>query len=349
MRFSLIDPGDWRWTSFLERSEHDVYHRPEYATLLGEERRMEPCACFGESEDGAFLMPLLTAPLPAGLNLSSGLRDARSPDGYPGPLCTGGQSLLSAVRSELAAFLRSEHIVTCFVRFHPALRSCEGHLAEEDDIVTRGETIALHLDQPYESIRAGMRSGHRSEIRQAIAKGFEVVYDRWDDLPRFVAWYRQLMDRVDAAPVYRFSDRYFEGLKRLLGEFVHLITVVDGKGVPAGGALFTRTGGLMQYHLAATDPAFAQEAVQKLVVDGLIRWGIEKGAQVLHLGGGVGARDDSLLDFKAGFGGSRLDYRTWEIVADPEMSELAVAALIVQRDGARLDEGFFPPYRAPVT
>ena len=76
-------------------------------------------------------------------------------------------------------------------------------------------------------------------------------------------------------------------------------------------------------------------------------WAKSRGLQRLHLGGGVGASEDSLFRFKAGFSTDRHPFRTLRVVLD----ELAYADLVRARQ-PQSDPGdhtgFFPLYRKPV-
>lgn len=347
MRFTLIEPEDLRWTSFLSRVKHDVYHKPGYVRLLGLERQMQPCACFGESAEASFLLPLLVDGLPERLGLPSDLRDARSPDGYPAPLYQGDRRVLQETLDDLMTFLADQRIIAAFVRTHPLLGVAPRDFDPIGVVVERGRTVPVFLDSAYEEILLRMRQGHRYEIRRARDGGYRVLIDRWDLYPHFVTLYRNLMARVDAAAPYRFSDDYFAGFRDAVDGSAHLAIVQNDKNVPAAGALFTHADGLVEYHLAASDPAFERDAVQKLVIDGILRWGIERGAEVVHLGGGVGAKDDSLLHFKVGFGREERVYSTVHLTPNKEALASAEAAWRDLHGGRPPEPGFFPPYRSP--
>jgi hypothetical protein len=72
-------------------------------------------------------------------------------------------------------------------------------------------------------------------------------------------------------------------------------------------------------------------------------WAAERGAELLHLGGGAGGAD-SLYAFKRSFGGEELTYEFATLVADPERYESLVARRAVEPEPPR--PGFFPAYRA---
>lgn len=61
------------------------------------------------------------------------------------------------------------------------------------------------------------------------------------------------MDRHSAAPFYFFDDAYFDGLRKVLGERLHLLVVQLEQAVVAAG-LFAETAGIVQYHLGGRTP-----------------------------------------------------------------------------------------------
>jgi lipid II:glycine glycyltransferase (peptidoglycan interpeptide bridge formation enzyme) len=293
------------------------------------------------------MVPLLIDRLPEALGLPADLKDARSPDGYPGPLFVGAPTEIRAALHDLMAFLRSERITTCFIRAHPLFGLETEAFEEIGSVVDRGWTVQIVLDSSYEQIVQRMRYDHRSQIGRALEAGYSVAFDRWDLLPEFVSLYRALMDRVDAAGPYRFSDGYFERYRAVIGDSAHIAVALAPDGRPTAGALFTLCCGVLQYHLAAGDRRFAKHAVSKLVIDGLVRFGLDHRAKTLHLGGGVGARSDSLLKFKQGFSRSELDYRTIHLIPDEAANREAEEAWKAQNGGDRTHPDFFPLYRAP--
>ena len=73
------------------------------------------------------------------------------------------------------------------------------------------------------------------------------------------------------------------------------------------------------------------------------RWGAAQGFTRFHLGGGVGGRADSLLEFKQRFDpGGALEAAVGKAVHD----EAAYRALAGSDAGL---EGYFPAYRAPAS
>jgi hypothetical protein len=79
------------------------------------------------------------------------------------------------------------------------------------------------------------------------------------------------------------------------------------------------------------------------MLDCAIDWAKAAGNRVLHLGGGVGSRYDSLFRFKTGFSNLRSGFDTWRIICNHKRyDELTEAAGLSH---APID-GLFPAYRA---
>ena len=128
-----------------------------------------------------------------------------------------------------------------------------------------------------------------------------------------------------------------------------LIVLTPDKQVACGG-IFTYYADVIQYHLGGTAASELRIAPSKLMFDTVIadaataetpdhhhvtdqpfRW--------LHLGGGVGAKDDNLARFKKGFSNREHWFRTLEMIHDPSTYK--------NLSGSREDAGFFPLYRSP--
>ncbi len=309
---------------------------------------MRGVACLGRSSDRTLFLPLLLADVPEELGLPAGMIDARSPDGYPGLLFDGEPATLPAILPELVHFLESQRVISCFLRSHPLLGASADTFRSIGHVVEHAPTVGIGLTRSIENLRADMRHGHRYEIGRALEAGFSVRFDDWDLLPAFRDQYNALMDRVDASVAYRFSNRYFDRFADSVDGTAHMATVLSPSGEPAAGSLFTSCDGIVQYHLAASDPRFGKDAVQKVSVDGIIGWALEHGAEWLHLGGGVGARDDSLLRFKSGFGGTPFPYHTVNLVCNPDRVEQADRAWMRRAGHPSAIPSFFPLYRAPI-
>ena len=155
--------------------------------------------------------------------------------------------------------------------------------------------------------------------------------------------YDETMSRVQALRSYYFSREYFLGLREAVGSArLHLFVVRAGADVLAA-ALFTETAGIVQYHLGGTRTRALRLDPHTLLYHVVCEWAKERGNRVLHLGGGLGGREDSLFHFKAGFSQIRLPFHTWRQITDPEGYREYLSALGI----AGTDGDYFPAYRQP--
>jgi hypothetical protein len=338
MKVDFLSPAASEWHAFVQGEEHDFYHLPSYVDFCARAESAEPCALNIEDGPRRVLLPLILRPL------AGGVRDATSPYGYPGPLLTGTNepAFLAEALALARDALAQRRIVSMFVRAHPLLGPPLS--AECGTIVDHGCTVSIDLTLPLEELWQRTSSAHRNEIRRGTRAGHLVFFDEdFRHLGAFARIYRETMARVNAADYYLFSDTYFAGLVEALGPRLHLCVVQIG-GEVAGGGLFVETGGLLQYHLSGSDARFQRERPTKLMLNFVRTWAKDRGLRRLHLGGGIGGREDSLYWFKAGFSTDRHAFRTLRVVCD----ETAYAELVRLTDphaNPRDCAGFFPLYR----
>src|SRR5207253_434222 len=120
---------------------------------------------------------------------------------------------------------------------------------------------------------------------------------------------RETMRRTDAHNSYFFDEDYFKLLVRELGPVLQLfVALVNGE--VAAASIATIRAGIVQDHLGGTRDKFLELSPDRLVVDTERLWASKVGARVLHFGGGVGARQDSVFNYKAGFSKRRHTFST---------------------------------------
>jgi hypothetical protein len=108
-------------------------------------------------------------------------------------------------------------------------------------------------------------------------------------------------------------------------------------------------GDVIQYHLSgtATDRLKCRGGT-KLILDEVRKWGTQNGFRWLHLGGGAGAQQDSLFDFKAGFSHVRFSFQTARMVLRTETYHDLVRRRrrwLSRRGSVSVASGYFPEYR----
>ena len=340
MSVRLCAASDSEWQAALDTMDHDIYHRPDYCSISARVDGGTALAVLSTSGGVQVLIPLIRR------SLDGDLWDAISPYGYGGPITTRGADPAQTEDLLKSAFeyLAEQGCVSVFLRMHPGLNArWPSRLAPEPEVTSSTTTVALPLEQSEEESLAAMKSGHRYQVRLSLKNGYSVLEDVEGSYWRqFAVMYRQNMDFLGATQYYLFDDAYFEALLLDTAHHARLWVVLKDDEV-AAAAIFTAAGDWVQYHLAASDPAHRKFSPGKLLIHAARMAYRSRGPRWLHLGGGVGGTADSLFEFKAGFGGDELSYRTAGLVLDVD----AYQTLSSARDPEDAPSNFFPAYRAP--
>jgi hypothetical protein len=350
--FVLQSSQEQEWKGVLSQmARHDFYHLPEYHRLA--EKRGEGIAHLFVYRDGpyTFALPLLLRSVDG--SDAEAWSDATSVYGYAGPLASHADmpALVTArFQDALKKALIERRVIAVFSRLHPLIRQA-ATLAGLGDCQPGGETVSIDVTLPPEIQRAAYRPSTKSRLNKLRREGLVCLRDTDKcHLEEFVRIYHQTMDRVNAHSSYSFEPEYFANLASSLGAALELFVVkLDGVVICAG--LFTICDGVIQYHLSGTSTDYLKLAPMTLLLDTVRLWAIDQGARVMHLGGGVGSKEDSLLHFKRGFSRNTHQFSTWRWIVDP----IAYQALCERQ--ARWNESrglqpasrdYFPEYRAPV-
>lgn len=339
------------WNDVLAKvAQHDFYHRAEYHRLA--EERGEGTAHLFAYHDGPYTiaLPLLLRRVDA--SNGGALSDATSVYGYAGPLASHAEvpaSVRQGFQTALKDALLGRRVVAVFSRLHPLIPP-GGMLAGLGECRPEGETVSIDLTIPSSDQWLQFRASLRTRINKLQRGGLLCRRDAEKrHLREFTDIYHQTMRRVRAGPGYFFEPEYFSRLASGLGPALELFVVTWNDVVIAGG-LFTICDGIVQYHLGGTSDDFVKLGPTALLFDTVRRWAIDRGARVMHLGGGVGSKEDTLLHFKAGFSERRHVFETWRWVAEPgayrELCE-GNARLNLEDGVRRVSRDYFPPYRCP--
>lgn len=351
----FLEPGAPTWREALTRLSHDVYHTPEYLKVCALQNcDFKPVCYLWRSEGTTGIIPLLISDCPAEVYRDiGGGADAASPYGYGGPLLVADDGspvsleLLQRFFSEFSADCKRKGMVSVFLRGHPLLSSaCKPF--DGDSGSESGTTYGISLNRDIETIFSSYRSAFRRTIKKLEkAPSLRMVWDSWGDIDSFVQVYHQNMSRLQAASHYFFEPAYFRALQEYLPGVFHLLSVFDGE-TYIGGVCFFFMQGIVQYHLPACVNEWRDAGLPKLLVHELVKWGKQYNCSIVHLGGGVGGKDNSLAYFKSGFCDVHLPFRTYRIIIDSGKYNAGcrVAHEHAECHGFRLNEEYFPQYRA---
>lgn len=339
--FEVIEIDNPQWDEIVKSSFiYDFHHTSFYHKLDNSHRSLLFVA---NAQDDFIAMPLVIRPIDG-----TDYFDATSVYGYCGPISKYRQTeitsgLISFFKSSLNDFFKVNNIVSAFSRLHSLI---DNHLILQDlgTIVELNKTVAIDLRQTPEEQRRLYRKSNKSEVNQLRKKGFVVEEVKvGQDIDRFVDIYYETMDRVNATPYYYFSREYFHSFMQN-DSFGTKLLVARHEGRIAAGAIFTITNKIMQYHLAGTTEDYMRLTPMKLILDEARLLGNTLGPEYLHLGGGVGGKDDdSLFRFKSGFSNHHFQFSIWKYIVDP----IRYQELVHQKGiNSETEPSFFPLYRS---
>ena len=357
---SADDPADFqRWNALVDAAPTpDIYYRPGYARAYQAEGEGKAIALHVETADAAFLLPLLLRPLSKlPFVPDDTAQDAITPYGYGGLLWLHSSqptpAQLRAGLTALADWCKSHDVISILLRLHPLL--------EQDRWLAplAGPGLSVHIFGPTTAIaldpwsEASMRKGRRSDLGVA-RRSLRITWSSStgpspgapsmpDALSLFRSLYEAAMDRLGAAAFYHFPPSYYVALGEGVGDRMAVALAWSGD-QPVGGSIFLADRRFAHYHLSATNDTGRKSKATTLLIREGIDWARARGCRQLHLGGGVRG-DDSLFDFKKGFGGEVHQYAFAGLICDPARYQALLAARLAH-SGAPPRPDYFPAYRA---
>lgn len=264
--------------------------------------------------------------------------DLATPYGYGGWILEGEGT--EDLFREYQRWCVKNHIVCEFVRFHPMLKNEEA-VRDHYTVIGLGNTVAMDLQSP-EVIWANIISKNRNMIRKAQKNGIKIYNGRYPEIfETFRGIYESTMDKDNATAYYYFSKEFYDSVCEDLAPNAQVFyAVLEGKVIAA--SIMLCANGWMNYHLSGSLREYSNLAPSNLLLYEAALWGSANGCRWLHMGGGVGSREDSLFKFKKSF--YRLD----------DLPRFSIGKLILdENEYRRLVElrgdcegvSFFPQYR----
>jgi len=324
-------------------SSPDVYFTPGYGRAL--------CVSQGgewlllEAFDGAWQVPLVLR------TLVDGTKDAITPQFsgvYASPSLSSAQ--IQEAWSATVTCLRELGIISVVLRGSPLVPQASGLHGLRS--ISRRQTIVLE-SVDTESAWSGMESRCRRATRKALKNGYtgsvrQAVSQDLTSSSDFRRLYEQTMQRLDASPLYFFTDSYYRELLDGLGSNLLICEVRNPMDVVASSDLLMRHGQRLHPHLGGSNPDDARMGSNNLVNWTEMQFAIDDGLRQFHIGTGHGQRD-SLFKFKSSFGGRELEYDVSGLIIDPELYRAHVESRAKECDTtseALLSASYFPAYRS---
>ena len=264
--------------------------------------------------------------------------DFATPYGYGGWLLEGNGDP-ERLAEEYGSWCREHSVVSEFVRFHPVL---ENHLRilSVYDVIGLGHTISMDLSTP-ETIWENITSKNRNMIRKAKKNGIRIYRAQNPQIYEiFRVIYNETMDKDHAAEYYYFSPDFYRSILQDLPANAQIF-YAEQNGEIIAASIMLVANGRMTYHLSGSRKGYQNLAPTNLLLYEAALWGCANGCRTLHLGGGVGSREDSLYGFKKSF------YRKEPCrfhIGKKIWNQDIYQELLHKREG-ELNTNFFPVYR----
>ena len=341
-----------KWLDIVDQfDDHDVYHLPQYAKTFQINGDGEPLLFYFQSENTKAINVVMKRHIAGDERFSHCdgkdiMSDIITPYGYGGFLIEGERDYktIGRLNEEYTTYCAKKGIVSEFVRFHPLLQNHIG-LESVYDMTQLGKTIHMDLSSP-EIIYANIGSKTRNRLRKAEAAGLRFRTDNtWDVFLSFKDIYEQTMDRNNADAYYYFGEDYYKSVMNDLKDHATVgCAVFNDEIVAAVILLFGNRK--MHIHLTGSRQEYLHLSPVAFLYHQAALWGYQNGIDTAHLGGGVGASEDSLYRFKCNFNKNPGHYF---VIGRKKFDDAAYDKLLgCRKDDPSFDPdtNFFPAYRA---
>ncbi len=268
--------------------------------------------------------------------------DITTPYGYGGWYFEGDLKDYAAFESEYENWCKDNNIICEFVRFHPVLENALHSYNELYDREMLGNTVAIELDDD-EAIWERFSPSNRRHIRVSDKEGVVIkTGTSKEDFDVFQKIYETTMNNDDATDYYYFDEEFFESIRNDLEGYYTLFTAYL-EDIPIASSIMIYAGNLMNYHLSGQLFEYRRYAGTNKLLYEAAKWGCEQGYKWLHLGGGLGAKEGPLYDFKKSFykKGEDKEFYVGKKILDKDKYDY-----LTSLRNEELSEGFFPRYRA---
>lgn len=340
-----------KWDEIVQTfSSYDIYYLAEHARLYQIHGDGEPMLIYYAGETCRGIKVVMIRDLADDSRFSSlnsgEYYDIATPYGYGGFLLEGKltKEALHNLKQEYIDFCRTSQFISEFVVFHPLLHNVD-YNKHIYDTIKLGDSISVDLSD-QEAIWANYEASNRRNIKKALKADVKVY---WGNAPHlfndFKTLYKSTMDKDQATSYYYFDDQYYTSLMENLNKnFLVFYAVLDDK--PIAMSIIYLINKKMHYHLSASDNHYNRLNPTNLLLHEVAMWGNEHGFDQLHLGAGLGGKEDQLFKFKQKFN----KFSETEFVIGKKIYDQASYDELVElrKEASEFDEesAYFPLYRA---
>ncbi len=335
------------WNEQLAMVKHlDFYHTYDYHHLSKNDDELPILIKYTDGLT-SLVLPLLLRNID-----NSDFKDATSVYGYVGVLALNidKQFKKENFHKELNAYFNENKIIAVFSRLHPFLEHQEEIHEGLGTITALSKVVYKDLSETLEDQRAKYNRRLKTYLNKSRKVCTVIEGKIEENLESFIDLYLENMKRVNADESYFFDTDYYYRLLTSsdINSKLMLCKLNETQEIIAG-AIFIKTGNIVQYHLSGLSEDYFELNPIKLIIDEMRIESTNEGFKYLNLGGGRGSKEDSLFKFKSGFSKDYKTFKIWKYIVDENAYRILTENhLGTQLENDDLDIGYFPAYRSPI-
>lgn len=331
-------------TALKEVGYSDFYHTFDYHQITKNDGDLPILIVYEEGET-RILLPLLIREIKG-----TSFYDATSVYGYAGPLTQNVAPTFDNTnfRQELERLFHQNSIVSVFSRLNPFIPNQESCLSGLGEISTMGKVVNIDITQDLDTQRKQYQKRLRTYVNKCRNQ-YRIQKAETDaEISTFIEMYYANMYRVGAKKHYFFKrDYFFDLLKSDRFEASILLAIDTKTEAIIGGAMFVKKNKIVQYHLSGVKEEYLHLNPVKLLIDEMRIRSTSDNCSYFNLGGGLGSKEDTLFQFKAGFSMDFKYFKLWKYIVNEAVYEDLVSKKTKKTCGrfTKNCPDYFPCYR----
>jgi hypothetical protein len=270
--------------------------------------------------------------------------DITTPYGYGGIVLNGEENIIKEYQLLFDEYCIKNNIICEFVRLNPLSDNFKYYLNTHYECRRLSNTVYIQLESETQ-IWNNFKSQCRNKIRKAQNNGIEIksgFNNKFMD--EFKNIYYHTMNRDNGTDYYFFDNSFFKSVVKKLNRNATIYTAYYND-KPISSILILFSGKNAHYHLGGSLYDYMKLGANNILIYSAACDLVKRGYSKLHLGGGYGGEDSTLLKYKQSFNPKgMLDFYICKRIYDKDVYNYLID-LRKSDENFDLNSFFFPLYR----
>lgn len=348
-KFLVVDFEDKETWDSLICKDADIYYKWQYVDAFRVIGDGEPFLAFYESGNSKLYNVFFKRDISNHKFFKEQINnslyyDLTTPYGYGGIVINGDESIVKKYQLLFDEYCLKNNIICEFVRLNPLSNNFKYYLDTQYECIKLSHTVYIQLESETQ-IWDNLRSACRNRIRKAQNNGVEIKSGfNSNFMEEFKNIYYHTMNRDNGTDYYFFDNSFFYSILKNLNRNAKIFTAYYND-KPISSILILFSGENAHYHLGGSLYDYMDLGANNMLVYYAACYLVKKGYIRLHLGGGYGGENSTLLRFKKTFNPKGLiDFYICKRVYDIDVYNHLID-LRKSDEKFDLDSLFFPLYR----